>query len=140
MRALIAQEKGDQDPWNLKLVAGGLLDIEFMAQCLVLAHAHEDRRLLNVETEGALAAAGAAGFLSAELMENLLAAHKLYAAVMQMARLTTDGRFNPEQAAAGVLRRIASAAGLPDFRRLEAELEEARGRVHAAFETVVGGR
>ena len=29
MRALIAHEKGDRDPWDLKLVKGGLMDIEF---------------------------------------------------------------------------------------------------------------
>ena len=34
-------EKGDSDPWDLKLVAGGLLDIEFIAQFLILAHARE---------------------------------------------------------------------------------------------------
>ena len=40
MRALIAQEKGDSDPWDLKLVKGGLMDIEFVAQYLSLAFAH----------------------------------------------------------------------------------------------------
>src|ERR1700723_1855976 len=30
MRALIASEKGDKDGWDLKLVAGGLIDIEFV--------------------------------------------------------------------------------------------------------------
>ena len=34
MRELIASEKGDQDPWDLKLVSGGLIDIEFVAQYL----------------------------------------------------------------------------------------------------------
>ena len=41
MRALIAQEKGDRDPWDLKLVRGGLMDIEFVAQYLTLAFAHD---------------------------------------------------------------------------------------------------
>ena len=37
MRKLIASEKGDKDPWDLKLVSGGLIDIEFVAQYLMLA-------------------------------------------------------------------------------------------------------
>ena len=41
MRALIAREKGDHDPWDLKLVSGGLIDIEFVAQFLMLADASE---------------------------------------------------------------------------------------------------
>ncbi len=44
MRALIAQEKGDADPWDFKLVSGGLLDIEFIAQFLVLAWAQKCRQ------------------------------------------------------------------------------------------------
>ena len=39
MRALIAKEKGDSNPWDLKLAAGGLLDIEFVAQYLTLRYA-----------------------------------------------------------------------------------------------------
>ena len=41
MRALVAKEKGEDDGWDLKLAAGGLVDIEFLAQYLVLAHAAE---------------------------------------------------------------------------------------------------
>ena len=41
MRALIASEKGDKDVWDLKLVAGGLIDIEFIAQYLSVAFGHE---------------------------------------------------------------------------------------------------
>ena len=44
MRALIAREKGDQDPWDLKLVSGGLIDIEFVAQYLTLAEARPRSR------------------------------------------------------------------------------------------------
>jgi glutamate-ammonia-ligase adenylyltransferase len=41
MRALIASEKGDEDAWDLKLVAGGLIDIEFIAQYLSVAFGRE---------------------------------------------------------------------------------------------------
>ena len=61
MRELIAREKGDKDPWDLKLVSGGLIDIEFIAQYLELAFAHERPGVLDVSTRKALAKAGAAG-------------------------------------------------------------------------------
>src|SRR6266702_7592302 len=38
MRALIAREKGETESWNLKLASGGAMDVEFIAQYLVLAH------------------------------------------------------------------------------------------------------
>ena len=57
MRDLIAREKGDQDPWDLKLVSGGLIDIEFVAQFLTLAEARRFPALLDVSTRATIAAA-----------------------------------------------------------------------------------
>ena len=48
MRRLIAQAKGDGDPWDLKLAAGGLIDIEFLAQYLLLRHADAEPSLVCV--------------------------------------------------------------------------------------------
>ena len=66
MRALIAREKGDSDPWDLKLVAGGLLDIEFIAQFLILAHARERPELIDVSTRAVITKAGELGLLAPE--------------------------------------------------------------------------
>src|SRR3569833_1453550 len=41
MRKAIALEKGEDDIWDLKLAAGGLVDIDFIAQYLQLVHASE---------------------------------------------------------------------------------------------------
>ncbi len=43
MRELIAQEKGDDDPWDLKLARGGLTDLDFIAQALGARLSQEDR-------------------------------------------------------------------------------------------------
>ena len=50
MRGAIAKEKGDQDRWDLKYVAGGLIDIEFIAQYLQLVHAHDLPDILDTST------------------------------------------------------------------------------------------
>ena len=71
MRALIAKEKGDADPWDLKLVSGGLLDIEFIAQFLVLAWAHDRPGIRDVSTRAVIAKAGAEGLLSPAQAEAL---------------------------------------------------------------------
>ena len=57
MRALIAQEKGDADPWDLKLVAGGLLDIEFVAQYCARLRPRAPE-ILDVSTRAAIDARG----------------------------------------------------------------------------------
>jgi glutamate-ammonia-ligase adenylyltransferase len=78
MRDLIAREKGDQDPWDLKLVSGGLIDIEFVAQYLTLAEAARVPELLNVSTRATLAAAAEAGVIARDDADALIAAHRLY--------------------------------------------------------------
>src|SRR5258707_8368387 len=50
MRGAIAKEKGDRVRWDLKYVAGGLVDIEFIAQYLQLVHAHRLPDILDTST------------------------------------------------------------------------------------------
>ena len=133
MRAMIAQEKGESDPWDLKLAAGGVIDIEFIAQYLALRHGADHADLLAVETARCLANAGRLGLIPAADADRLVEAHRLYSTVVQMMRLTTEGAFDPAKIARGVLRRIAAAADCPDFPRLERQLVETRGSVRALF-------
>ncbi len=50
MRRAIALEKGEDDIWDLKLAAGGLVDIDFIAQYLQLVHASTKPEILSVST------------------------------------------------------------------------------------------
>ena len=139
MRALIAREKGDSDVWDLKLAAGGLIDIEFIAQYLQLSFAHAHPAILDVSTRKVVEEAGRAGLITPEQAEVLVDAHRLYTDATQFMRLSTSGPFDPAKAAAGVKRRIAAANGFPDFEAFAAALGETRKRVRAAFEAIVGG-
>ena len=123
MRALIAREKGDKGRFDLKLAPGGLIDIEFLVQFLILAHAAAHPALLRPETRAALAEAARAGLISAADGRALAEAHRLMTAVTQALRLTLPDDAEPQDAAAGVKRRIAAAAGAPDFARLSADLD-----------------
>jgi glutamate-ammonia-ligase adenylyltransferase len=138
MRALVAREKGESDPWDLKLVSGGLLDIEFLAQFLVLAAAREHPDIRDVSTRAVIARAAAAGLLTPAQAEDLAVAHRLFTDATQIMRLCVDGPFDPARAAGGVKRRIAAAAGLPDFEALTDAIGEARGKARGVFEAVLG--
>jgi glutamate-ammonia-ligase adenylyltransferase len=139
MRALIASEKGDSDVWDLKLAAGGLIDIEFIAQYLQLAFACQHPAILDVSTRKVVEEAGRAGLVTPEQAEILIDAHRLYTDATQFMRLSTSGPFDPAKAAAGVKRRIATAVGFPDFEAFVAALAETRKRVRAAFEAILCG-
>jgi glutamate-ammonia-ligase adenylyltransferase len=138
MRALIATEKGDAQVWDLKLARGGMMDIEFIAQYLVLRHAEKQPQILNGDTQDVLRAAMRLGVLDAGQGETLVAAHRLYTVLMQTFRLATEGAFDPKSAASGVLRRIAAAANLPDFRLLETVLADQQSDVRGIFGSLLG--
>ena len=133
MRVLIAREKGEDDPWNLKLASGGLLDVEFIAQFVALGFGGEFLGLRQTATADILVAAGKAGILDGETTEFLLDALALYTKVTQWLRLALGEDSAPRQAAQGVKRRIAAAAGLPDLGFLERELAETRKGVRRVF-------
>jgi glutamate-ammonia-ligase adenylyltransferase len=137
MRALIAKEKGEADPWDLKLAAGGLTDLDFLAQFLVLAHAHDHPELLARTTAGVFQAARGTGLIAEEDTLRLAEAARLLGDVQLWQRFTVEERFDPKAVPERVLRRIATAVGLPDAKVLKAELDETRGRVRALFRQIL---
>jgi [glutamine synthetase] adenylyltransferase / [glutamine synthetase]-adenylyl-L-tyrosine phosphorylase len=133
MRALIEKEKGTGAKFDLKLMPGGIIDIEFITQYLTLVHAHACADLLQTETAAKLAAALRAGLLNARDGKTLIHAHELYARFTQMQRLTLGPQSDPATAAEGVKRRLAEAADVPDFDRAELQLTETARNVRAIF-------
>ena len=137
MRKLIASVKGDQDSWDLKLAAGGLIDIEFLAQYLLLRHAHERPSLIDVSTCVVIDAAAKLGLIEVDEAQTLLSTHRLMTDVTQMLRLTLDPGADPQQASEAVKRRLANAAELPSMSALEDALREARHKVRAVFKRIL---
>jgi glutamate-ammonia-ligase adenylyltransferase len=134
MRRLIAQEKGEDDPWDLKLAAGGLLDIEFVAQTLVLLHACGHPDLLTTETPSVLERAAGHGLLPDGDGDLLRRAFALMRDVFHWQRMTVAGRFDPEGLGPGLRRRLAAVVGMPDFGMLDRELRGLRPQVREAFD------
>jgi glutamate-ammonia-ligase adenylyltransferase len=138
MRAAIANEKGDSERWDLKYVAGGLIDIEFIAQYLQLIHAHRLPDVLDTSTARVLDKAWTLRVLTAEDAEILRPAVQLYNDLTQILRLCLPGPFNPKTAGAGLLRQLARAADVPDFATLDATLADTQARVRESFVRILG--
>ncbi|HZD92307.1 MAG TPA: bifunctional [glutamine synthetase] adenylyltransferase/[glutamine synthetase]-adenylyl-L-tyrosine phosphorylase, partial [Pseudolabrys sp.] len=138
MRSAIAKEKGDRDRWDLKYAAGGLIDIEFVAQYLQLVHAHERPEILDNSTARVLDKAWALRVLAVEDAEVLRPAVQLYHDLTQILRLCLAGPFDPKAAGAGLLRLLARAADVPDFAALDATLIEMQARVRESFVRILG--
>ena len=139
MRAAIAEEKPDDERWDLKYAKGGLIDLEFIAQFLVLAYAPDEPSIIHTNTGRVLEAAQAHGLIEKEDAETLRAAFTLYHDLTQVLRLCLTRKFVRAEAGPGLLSLLARAGELPTFATLDAHLVETQAKVRKAFEKIVGG-
>jgi glutamate-ammonia-ligase adenylyltransferase len=138
MRRAIATEKGEGDPWDLRYAAGGLTDIEFIAQYSQLIHAAELPEILDASSARVIEKASRLGVIEAQDAEVLRSAVRLYHALTQILRLCLPQRFDPATASPALIMLLARAADVPDFKTLEAFLRETQAKVRACFERILG--
>ncbi|WP_439273303.1 bifunctional [glutamine synthetase] adenylyltransferase/[glutamine synthetase]-adenylyl-L-tyrosine phosphorylase [Pseudochrobactrum sp. HB0163] len=131
MRKLIAAEKPPRDNWDLKLRAGGLIDLEFIAQFAVLTG--------QVATEGRKTSTEAnlhqlkTGFATPVQAEELAAAHHFYSNMTQIIRLCVDDDTKREDYLPGLLDLLCRAAELPDIAHVEHQFDQTADMVAATF-------
>ena len=139
MRAMIETEKPARNKWDLKLLPGGLIDLEFIAQVArltgavagpgdgpamtatadILAHLDED-------------------FAEPQICEDLADAHQLYSTLMQVLRLCLEGEPEPDDMPPGLVDLLCRSTDLPEIKVLEAHLAETAKRVRGHFRSIIG--
>ncbi|MEO1226696.1 MAG: bifunctional [glutamine synthetase] adenylyltransferase/[glutamine synthetase]-adenylyl-L-tyrosine phosphorylase [Pseudomonadota bacterium] len=132
MRQRIEKEHRQTSPWAVKHVRGGLVDIEFIAQCLQLHHAAEQPSVLHADTKEALVALGKAGILAETTVDDLAAALALGQRIQAYERLVQVRIPDLETAPPSILDGLKRAAFPADA---PASLQETESRVHAVQET-----
>ncbi len=139
MRRAIAEEKGESDIWDIKNAAGGVVDIEFIAQYLQLIHAADKPDILDVSTVQVLDTAARLGVLAQSDADLLRAASRLYHDLTQIIRLCVTAKFKPETAGEDLLRVLTRAGDAPDFSSLEARVRETQNDVREVFLKLLEG-
>jgi glutamate-ammonia-ligase adenylyltransferase len=142
MRARMARDLRPHGPWDVKLRAGGLIDIEFIAQVLQLIHVRDPAFHRSQTTNIALKRLGDVGALTRSDVKLLSGAERLWRTVQGILRLTVgrlDAEILPEASAAPLLH-AAARAGAPavDSAELLAKAELLAQQVRACFERYVG--
>ncbi len=102
-RRMLAGHPNPTPRFDLKHDPGGMVDIEFTVQCLVLTHAHEHAILTrNAGNIALLGFAGELGLLPTPLAREVADAYRDYRALQHKVRLTGAGeaRVDPEPHAA----------------------------------------
>jgi len=138
MRARIQKEKPAKSPWQIKGIPGGLIDIEFIAQYLQLAHGADHPEILQTRTEDALLKARDFGVLHEEDADTLIPALRNYEDLTQILKLAQTGHFDPKTAPGGLLDLLVNAGGEPDFERLTIYMQEQQIMVRRTFEHLIG--
>ena len=123
--------------WDLKYAAGGMVDIDFIAQYLQLVHAADKPDILDVSTLHVLDSAARLGMLPPSSAEILRSATHLYHDLTQILRLCVSEKFHPESAGEDLQRILARAGDAPDFSSLQARVKETQGEVRRVFREIV---
>jgi glutamate-ammonia-ligase adenylyltransferase len=137
MRRRIAESVPRPSPWDLRNRRGGLIDVEFTVQYLMLREAARRPEVLRRETGAGLVALGDAGVLPPQGVHELSEALALLRHLRALLALLFEGV--PEAAAltgpAGAT--LARCAGAVDFARLDADMVAACARVRAWYERLI---
>jgi [glutamine synthetase] adenylyltransferase / [glutamine synthetase]-adenylyl-L-tyrosine phosphorylase len=137
LRAKITKEFGSDNPWNLKYVHGGIIDLDFLAQYFILLYAGKYPDLI----------AGSSGEVFAKLIEHqlidgasggqLVEAHGFFSALFALVRLCGGGVINEAVATDGLKHIIAKTLHLKDFDEVKAKLLSTIVTVKGHFEKII---
>ena len=136
MRMLMERERPPKGEWDLKLSPGGLVDIEFAAQFLQLAHAAQGGPL-HPNTATALAALRAAALAPHGPLDDLARAWTLQQNLTQLLKVALGDDPDPGAEPPAFRSLLARAGDLRDFRQLRARLKTERAAARLAYEAIV---
>lgn len=138
MRKLIGEEKPPANIWDFKLIPGGLVDLEFVAQYLTLvAPAKALPPHVAGESTADVWKRVAAGAMEPQTYDDCMAALNLFTELSQIIRLCIDSDFEPKEAPAGLIDLVCRAGDCPDISTLEGEVKRLSKTVRKAFSAVV---
>jgi glutamate-ammonia-ligase adenylyltransferase len=137
MRRRIAEDNPRPSPWDLRNRRGGLIDLEFIVQYLVLRHAAASPQILRRGTAEAVAALDEAGLLPPGAQHELGEAAALFRNVQAVLTLLGDGSPSSPVLAEPDAAALAVCVDAVDFARLDADITAAAARVSGWYDRLV---
>ena len=136
MRHLIEEEKPPRDMWDLKLVPGGLIDLEFIAQVAVLCGWVEGGRHSTATAE--VLAGLTPDHAGADTRDVLSEAHRFYSTLTQTIRLCLMGELDPDDIPPGLEELLLRSTDMPDMSVLAAQVKSTAAQVRTHFDQLLG--
>ena len=138
MRRRLERERAAKGAWDLKQRAGGILDIEFIAQAgqLLLAQRGQYRRCAN--TAAQISSLEAAEMLTTDEARSLRQTMRLWLNLSQLIRTAHGSGFDPNSASRAFAQRLSDVAEQSDILALGKTVEARAGMIRKIFETCLG--
>ncbi len=140
MRGRIAREFKTENPWALKHVRGGMVDLDFIAQYLVLREAHAHPTLWHRGARAVFETAYSLGILSEIQVTSLIAAKKFLSDLMSLMRLSASGGMITDDAPQGLKRLLVEGMLVDSFETLKDRVTAHEAEVRAAFAAMEAGK
>jgi [glutamine synthetase] adenylyltransferase / [glutamine synthetase]-adenylyl-L-tyrosine phosphorylase len=137
MRRRISEENPRPSPWDLKNRRGGLIDLEFIVQYLMLREAASSPQILLRSTAQTLLALGEAGVLSSFARQELSDAAALLRDVHAVLTLVSDGLPATAALSEPDADTLARCLGAVDFTHLDADITSATARVRRWYDRLI---
>lgn len=134
MRERVEREKGSANVWRVKYVRGGLVDLEFLAQYLMLLHAHAHPDLPTGDTALAYDRLAAAGILEADLATRLRDAVLQTRGIQAFLRECYLDDLDEDAAPETLKAALARSAGAKSFAELRERVAATEASVYLTFQ------
>lgn len=138
MRGKLAASFGTENIWAIKHTKGGLVDLEFICQYLMLKGGHDHPSLFAPELTVALKELEKVGLLSAKQAEDMEAAHILMQKTQSLLRLSVGAApKSRDEIPLGLQQILTEATKTETFENLENCLEIAQAKIYSIYNTFI---
>ncbi len=140
MRDRIEKHNRARNSWDLKYLRGGLFDLDFLAQYLLLRHAPAHPGILARRAPLIFAQLAQAGLLPTDTAAELAGAFRLWQTLQALLRLTMggdEGDIDEATAPEGLKQILAAAAGVADFAALKAKMAATAELVYRLYTEII---
>ncbi|WP_262691757.1 bifunctional [glutamine synthetase] adenylyltransferase/[glutamine synthetase]-adenylyl-L-tyrosine phosphorylase [Kordiimonas aestuarii] len=138
MRRKLDGEFGTENPWAVKNVRGGLIDMEFICQYLMLREGHGAPDIFSPELDASINRLGSIGALTAEQVDLMHKAHLFEQNIQSVLRLCLgSSRIKDDEIAEGIRRVLCRITATEDFNTLKTRLLTLQSSIYSLFCDVI---
>ncbi len=138
MRNRLREEFGTDNIWAIKHTRGGLVDIEFICQYLLLKHAADKPDILAVHLVDFMDNLSAAGLMAPETAQKLKEITLLQQTVQMLLRLCVGSASRSEDKPRALQQLLLKRTGCGSMKELEENLRQAQDFVFNLYQEMIG--